>query len=158
MSALKTVIVNYCVYAFFAAVLELITSEKHKRAFRSFSFCVILAFSLLPLSGAQIDISNAFNYEEQGGENAAASLASACTRLERAVYENVSQALINIGINEYEIYVSTVVNEEECVVRVTEVLVELGEKFADDTERAFEALKADYEEILKVEVKNSGKR
>lgn len=154
MSALKTVMVNYCIYAFFAAVLELITNEKHKRAFRSFSFCVILAFSLAPLTGIELNIADSLFEEKSIAE--VSSLEAACTRLERAVYENVAQVLISLGINEYEIYVSTVVNEEECVVTVTEVLVELGAEFADDTERVFEALKADYEEILKVEVKNSG--
>lgn len=156
MNTLKAVILNYCVYAFLASILEMLTDEKRKRAFRSFSFCIILAFCLSPLADGDLGqvFENIYSEVEEG--ESISAVQSACGRLEKAVYRNVSSVLINLGINEYEIYVSTSVNEEECVVTVTEVLVELDGEFAGLAEKVKNELREDYGEILKIEVKNSG--
>ena len=83
------------------------------------------------------------------------SLAAASGRLEKAVYKNVEETLINEGINEYEIYVSTNLNEEENTVTLSLVSVQIGSDFKDKAESIKQKLSETYGEALALEVKNN---
>lgn len=156
MSILKTVLINYCVCAFFATLLETLVAEKQKRIFKTLSFCVIAAVTVSPLFGAQknIDFFDFLTPEEEYSESQK-SLAAASGRLEKAVYKNVEETLINEGINEYEIYVSTNLNEEENTVTLSLVSVQIGSDFKDKAESIKQKLSETYGEALALEVKNN---
>ena len=156
MSILKTVLINYCVCAFFATLLETLIAEKQKRIFKTLSFCVIAAVTVSPLFGAQknIDFFDFLTPEEEYSESQK-SLAAASGRLEKAVYKNVEETLINEGINEYEIYVSTNLNEEENTVTISLVSVQIGSDFKDKAESIKQNLSETYGEALALEVKNN---
>lgn len=152
MNALKNVMLNYCVCAFFASVLHMLVPKKEEKIFRALSFCVISAVSLMPLLNA--DFSKAsLSFDEVYGESYKSEY-SAARALESAVGKNVSDTLIKLGIDEYEIYVSTNTDEEKSIVRVTEVRVELAPEFENRTDDVKNELDAIYKDVLKVEVKN----
>lgn len=152
MSAIKTVILNYCVCAFSASILSFLVGERDKRLFKALSFCIIAAVSLTPLVNADLKES-LFSFEE-ALEKTAETRDSAEKTLYLAVYKNVADTLINLGIDEYEIYVTVSDGEEENFVVVTEVRVEVGDEFRDKTDEVREALFDTYEDVLIIEVKN----
>lgn len=154
---LKTVLINYCVCAFFATLLEALVPERQKRIFKTLSFCVIAAVTLSPLFANQSKINFDFEIPDSEYSESQKSLVAASARLEKAVYKNVEETLINEGINEYEIYVSTNISEEENTVVLSGVSVQIGAEFKDAAESVKEKLFEIYGETLVLEVKNDGK-
>lgn len=152
MSALKSVMINYCVCAFFASILHALVPKKEEKLFRALSFCVISAVSLMPLINADFSVIE-FSFDEVREESYKNEY-SAARALEVAVKKNVSDTLIKLGIDEYEIYVSTNTDEERSIVTVTEVRVELAPEFENKTDSVKSELDGIYKDVLKIEVKN----
>jgi hypothetical protein len=73
---------------------------------------------------------------------------------ERKLREEMKDILIKQGINEYEIYITTTVNEEDNTVCLEEIKIEVGKAFENKINIIKNNVPKEYQEILKVGVKN----
>jgi hypothetical protein len=70
------------------------------------------------------------------------------------VRSQIKEVLINYGVDEYEIYITTSVDKEKNVVYLEEITVEVHEKYKDKLNAITKALPQDYRDIVKTGVKN----
>jgi hypothetical protein len=87
--------------------------------------------------------------ETQTGVNHTASL------IEKEIYKNVENILINEGVNEYEIYISTNIDDSTNEIVLTEVTVLVDEKFKGEISDLENILKTEFGEVLKIGVKDN---
>ena len=73
---------------------------------------------------------------------------------EKKIREEMKEVLINEGVNEYEIYVSTSVDAEENTVYLEEIKIEVGNTFENKINIIKSKVPEEYRQVLKVGVKN----
>ena len=71
------------------------------------------------------------------------------------IYKNVENILINEGVNEYEIYISTNIDDSTNEIVLTEVTVLVDEKFKGEISDLENILKTEFGEVLKIGVKEN---
>ena len=155
MDSIKLVLVNYAVCALLGSIFEFILPRKNKDVFRIVSSIILISVIIIPLS--RIDFENEFSEfgilveesETQTGVNHTASL------IEKEIYKNVENILINEGVNEYEIYISTNVDDSTNEIVLTEVTVLVDEKFKGEISDLENILKTEFGEVLKIGVKDN---
>ena len=155
MDSIKLVLVNYAVCALLGSIFEFILPRKNKDVFRIVSSIILISVIIIPLS--RIDFENEFSEfeilveesETQSGVNHTASL------IEKEIYKNVENILINEGVNEYEIYISTNVDDSTNEIVLTEVTVLVDEKFKGEISDLENILKTEFGEVLKIGVKDN---
>ena len=155
MDSIKLVLVNYAVCALLGSIFEFILPRKNKDVFRIVSSIILISVIIIPLS--RIDFENEFSEfgilveesETQTGVNHTASL------IEREIYKNVENILINEGVNEYEIYISTNIDDSTNEIVLTEVTVLVDEKFKGEISDLENILKTEFGEVLKIGVKDN---
>jgi hypothetical protein len=155
MDTIKLVLVNYAVCALLGSIFEFILPRKNKDVFRIVSSIILISVIIIPLS--RIDFENEFSKfgilveesETQSGVNYTASL------IEKEIYKNVENILINEGVNEYEIYISTNIDDSTNEIVLTEVTVLVDEKFKGEISDLENILKTEFGEVLKIGVKDN---
>ena len=155
MDSIKLVLVNYAVCALLGSIFEFILPRKNKDVFRIVSSIILISVIIIPLS--RIDFENEFSElgilveesETQTGVNHTASL------IEKEIYKNVENILINEGVNEYEIYISTNIDDSTNEIVLTEVTVLVDEKFKGEISDLENILKTEFGEVLKIGVKDN---
>jgi hypothetical protein len=155
MDSIKLVLVNYAVCALLGSIFEFILPRKNKDVFRIVSSIILISVIIIPLS--RIDFENEFSEfgvfteesETQTGVNHTASL------IEKEIYKNVENILINEGVNEYEIYISTNIDNSTNEIVLTEVTVLVDEKFKGEISDLENILKTEFGEVLKIGVKDN---
>lgn len=155
MDSIKLVLVNYAVCALLGSIFEFILPRKNKDVFRIVSSIILISVIIIPLS--RIDFENEFSEfgifteesETQPGVNHTASL------IEKEIYKNVENILINEGVNEYEIYISTNTDDSTNEIVLTEVTVLVDEKFKGEISDLENILKTEFGEVLKIGVKDN---
>lgn len=126
---IKNVFVNYIVCALVGGFLEYFAPSRARKALRVIVMAVVLITSFAPLLKADISIPDFNGYEEVYEKQSYDALMHTANLTEKKVYNEVRDVLINSGINEYEIYVTTSVEEERNTVRLEGVVVELPTEF-----------------------------
>jgi hypothetical protein len=155
MDSVKLVLVNYAVCALFGSIFEFILPRKNKDVFRIVSSVILISVIIIPLS--KLDLSGEFEkieYSLEVDENEG-SLHTTAGLIEKEIYKNVENILINEGVNEYEIYISTNVDEVTNEIILTEVELLVDEKFKDKTSSLEKRFKTDFGEVFKIGVKNN---
>jgi hypothetical protein len=155
MDSIKLILVNYAVCALLGSIFEFILPRKNKDVFRIVSSIILISVIIIPLS--RIDFENEFSEfgilveesETQTGVNHTASL------IEKEIYKNVENILINEGVNEYEIYISTNIDDSTNEIVLTEVTVLVDEKFKGEISDLENILKTEFGEVLKIGVKDN---
>jgi hypothetical protein len=155
MDSIKLVLVNYAVCALLGSIFEFILPRKNKDVFRIVSSIILISVIIIPLS--RIDFENEFSEfgilveesETQTGVNHTASL------IEKEIYKNVENILINEGVNEYEIYISTNIDDSTNEIVLTEITVLVDEKFKGEISDLENILKTEFGEALKIGVKDN---
>lgn len=155
MDSIKLVLVNYAVCALLGSIFEFVLPRKNKDVFRIVSSIILISVIIIPLS--RIDFENEFSEfgilveesETQTGVNHTASL------IEKEIYKNVENILINEGVNEYEIYISTNIDDSTNEIVLTEVTVLVDEKFKGEISDLENILKTEFGEVLKIGVKDN---
>ena len=151
---IKTVLFNYGVCALIGGVLEYISPEKTKKTLRVAVVSVLLLVVVLPFAKNKIkleypvpdgEINEKINYE---------ALMHTANLTERKLREEVKEILIKEGINEYEIYITTTVDEDENTVFLEEIKIEVGKAFESKISSIKSNIPEEYQEVLKVGVKN----
>ena len=153
MGIIKEILISYAFSAFLGGFLEFFAPERAKSTLRAIVAAVIIFAVAYPLAKGEISLpEDEIMINEEKNETDALMHIAALT--EKTVKNDLKNLLINLGINEYEIYVTTSVDEENSTVYLENVRVELGADFRKDAERVYDSVTADYKSVLKVGVKN----
>lgn len=155
MDSIKTVLVNYAVCALLGSIFEFISPRRSKETFRIISSIVLLSVIVIPF--ANFDLTEKIeeitvDYEEV---NETDPLLHTANLMEKEIYKQTENVLINSGIDEYEIYISTKIDESANEIVLTEVRILVDEKYKDKIPEIESALKNEFGETLKIGVKEN---
>lgn len=151
---IKTVLVNYAVCALVGGMLEYIAPEKAKKTLRVAVVSVLLLAIVSPITKNEISVESLFPEMQLSEEINYNALMHTANLTEKKLREEMKEILINEGVNEYEIYISTSVDEEENTVFLEEIKIEIGKAFEDKITDIKNKAPEEYQKVLKVGVKN----
>lgn len=152
---IKTVLLNYAVCALVGGVLEYIAPEKIKKTLRVAVVSVMLLVVISPIAKTEINLEgNLISQEELSEKMNYDVLMHTANLTERRIREEIKEILIKENVNEYEIYITTTVDEEKNTVFLTEIKIEIGKAFENKIELVKNNVPKEYQEVLKVGVKN----
>ena len=126
---IKTVLLNYAVCALVGGVLEYIAPEKTKKTLRITIVSVMLLMVISPIVKSEVNLENLLPEEEISEKMNYDALMHTANLTERKLREEMKEILIKENINEYEIYVTTTVDEEKNTVFLEEIKIEVGKAF-----------------------------
>ena len=148
---IKTVFLNYIICALFGGFLEYIAPEKNRKTLRVIVVAIMLIVSLSPILKINFDfsdISASYEFDETESYDA---LMHTANLTEKKIYNEVREILINLEIDEYEIYVNTTVEIDENAVYLDSVKIQIAEEFADKIPEIKKRVKVEYQTVLIVE-------
>ena len=158
MDSIKTVLVNYAICALLGSVLEFISPKKSREAFRIVSGIILISVIVIPLVGFNFSAElekREFEFEEEGsGEDV---LLTTAGLMEKEIYKQIENILINEQIDEYEIYISTEIDEEANEIILSEVNILVGVQFQNKITELSSILGKAFGDILQIGVKENGK-
>lgn len=152
--SVKAVLLNYAVCSLVGGILSHIAPEKMRKTLRVIITLFLISTIIFPLLRSEIKIDDLFNKEINLDENQYSSLLHMQNLLEEKLYGDVSKILINYGINEYEIYITTTADEVENIVFLDEIKIEVSKEFEYLQENIINDIPQEYKAVLKVGVKN----
>ena len=150
--AIKSTFVNYMLCAVVGGILEYIAPDKSKKMIRIIVVAVILAVTLSPL--LKIDIDFSIDDEEYTEDNSYENLLHMRNLVEKKVRSDMREVIINAGVNEYEIYITTDGDEESQTVYLQRVEILVGSDFAHLTQQIKDSTPEEYRSIVEVGVKD----
>lgn len=151
---IKTVLFNYAVCALVGGVLEYIAPEKTKKTLRIAVVSVLLLMVVSPIMKSEINLEK-FLPEEEISENVNYNaLMHTANLTEEKLRGEIKEILIKENISEYEIYITTTVDEEKNTVYLEEIKIEVGKAFENKISIVKSNVPEEYQEVLKVGVKN----
>ncbi len=151
---IKTVLFNYAVCAFVGGILEYIAPDKTRKTLRVAVVSVLLLCVLSPIIKSDFSVDELLVNTENKQEITYDALMHTANLTERKLREEMKEILINQGVNEYEIYISTSVDEAENTVYLEEIKIEVEKAFAEKLTAIKSKVPKEYESVLKVGVKN----
>ncbi len=152
---IKTVLFNYAVCALVGGVLEYISPEKTKKTLRVAVVSVMLLVIFSPITKNEISFENNLLSEEEISQDLNYNaLMHTANLTERKLREEMKEILIKEKINEYEIYITTTVDEEKNTVYLEEIKIEVDKAFESKIINIKNNIPEEYQEVLKVGVKN----
>ena len=150
--AIKGIFVNYMLCAVVGGILEYLAPDKSKKMIRMIVVAVVLAVTLSPL--LKIDIDFDIEEDKYTENDSYENLLHMRNLVEKKVRSDMREIIINSGVNEYEIYITTTVDEEESTVYLEEIKIEIGKAFENKIGIIKNNIPKEYQEVLKVGVKN----
>ena len=147
---IKSVFINYIVCAIAGGFLEYFAPPKSRKTLRVIIMGVILATSFAPLLKTEITIPDFSGYDELSENTSYDALMHTANLTEKKVYGEVRDVLINSGIDEYEIYVTTSVEEETNTVWLEKVEVEIPKEFGGKVSEIEKAIPEEYRSVTRV--------
>ena len=147
---IKSVFINYIVCAIAGGFLEYFAPPKSRKTLRVIIMGVILATSFAPLLKLEINIPDFSGYDELSENTSYDALMHTANLTEKKVYGEVRDVLINSGIDEYEIYVTTSVEEETNTVWLEKVEVEIPKEFSGKLSEIEMAIPEEYRSVTRV--------
>jgi hypothetical protein len=151
---IKTVFLNYAFCSVIGGFVEYLTPEKMKKTIRVCTVLVILAMCFAPFVGTELDFTAPDITGIDLEQNKYNALMHTASLMEKEVYAGIKQTLINLNIDEYEIYVSTEIDAECNTVYFKEIKVEVDEQYEALLPQIKSTVEQEYVDILKVGVKN----
>ncbi len=151
---IKTVLLNYAVCAFVGGLLEYITPEKSKKSLRITVVSVLLLVIFFPIIKSDVTIDEVFPEVEISEKANYDNLMHTANLIESKLRNEIKEILINEKINEYEIYITTSVDENENTVFLDEIKVEVSKAFEEKIPVIKSKIPEEYKSVLKVGVKN----
>ena len=150
--SIRGIFVNYMLCAVVGGILEYIAPDKSKKMIRIIVVAVILAVTLSPL--LKIDIDFSIDDEEYTEDNSYENLLHMRNLVEKKVRSDMREVIINAGVNEYEIYITTDGDEESQTVYLQRVEILVGSDFAHLTQQIKDSAPEEYRSIVEVGVKD----
>ncbi len=155
MGIIKSVLFNYATCALVGGLLEYISPEKTKKTLRIVVVSVMLLVVVLPFSKREINLENSSFLEEDLSENLNYdALMHTANLIERKLKAEIKEILIKENVDEYEIYITTTVDEVENTVYLDEIKIDIGKNFENKIGVIKSNIPEEYHKILKVGVKN----
>ena len=145
---IKTVLLNYAVCALVGGVLEYIAPEKTKKTLRITIVSVMLLMVISPIVKSEVNLENLLPEEEISEKMNYDALMHTANLTERKLREEMKEILIKENINEYEIYITTTVDEEKNTVFLEEIKIEVGKAFENKISIIKSNIPKEYQEIL----------
>lgn len=147
---IKSVFVNYIVCAVAGGFLEYFAPAKSRKTLRVIIIGVILATSIAPVLKMELSIPDFSEYEQISENNSYDALMHTASLTEKKVYNQVRDILINYGISEYEIYVTTSVDETENIVWLESVVIEIPAQYGNKAKDIINAVPEEYRSVTRV--------
>jgi uncharacterized membrane protein YeiB len=155
MDSIKLVLVNYAVCALLGSIFEFILPRKNKDVFRIVSSVILISVIVIPLS--RLDLKSEFSQLDFSitESDTQQSINHTANLIEKEIYKSIEEILINEGVNEYEIYIDTKVDEATNEIVLQEVTVLVDEIFNEKISVLESILKTEFGEVLKIGVKEN---
>lgn len=150
----KSVFINYIACAVFGGILEYLTPEKVRKTLRVCVVSLMLLTSVAPVLKIDINFKEIYSPEEFRVQEQYNALMHTANMIEKNVYAQMKEILINYQVGEYEIYVSTQISEDENIVYLEEVRIEVDKVYENRIPDIKSAVSDEYRQILKIGVKN----
>lgn len=150
----KTVLLNYAICSLAGGILEYITPEKMRKTLRVIITLFLVATVVFPVLKNDINIESILNSDEKIENSEYSALVHTQNLLEKKIYEEMRNILINCEVNEYEIYITTTVDEEENTVYLEKIKIDISRGFINKTEDIKSLVPQEYKSVLEVGVKN----
>ncbi len=150
----KSVFINYIACAVFGGILEYLTPEKMRKTLRVCVVSLMLLTSVAPVLKIDINLKEIYSPEEFRVQEQYNALMHTANIIEKNVYAQMKEILINYEVGEYEIYVSTQISEDENIVYLEEVKIEVDKVYENRIPDIKSAVPDEYRQILKIGVKN----
>ena len=150
----KTVLLNYAICSLVGGILEYITPEKMRKTLRVIITLFLVATVVFPVLKNDINIESILNSDEKIENSEYSALVHTQNLLEKKIYEEMRNILINCEVNEYEIYITTTVDEEENTVYLKKIKIDISRGFINKTEDIKSLVPQEYKSVLEVGVKN----
>ncbi len=148
---IKTVFVNYITCALVGGLLEYVAPQNARKTLRVAVVSIMLITSLSPILKIDFDFANITSVYENNETATYDALMHTANLTEKKIYNEMRDILINLEIDEYEIYVNTTVEKEENTVFLDSIKIEVPEKFADKIPEIQKLVKEEYLVVLVVE-------
>lgn len=152
--AVKEVLLNYAVCSLTGGVLSFVTPGKMRKPLKIIVTLFLISTVVFPLLSSEINIDELFDEEVRLYDEQYSALLHTQKLLEEMIYDEMSDILINLGINEYEIYIDITADEKENTVYLEEIRIEILKKFEYVTDNIINNVPQEYKGVLKVGVKN----
>lgn len=152
--AIKTAFISFTVCSVVGGMLEYLTPPNYRKTLRVVVVGIVLALCIMPVFDNDFDFDLKLDSESQGEQLSYDSLMHTANLVEKKVRGQIKDVLINQGIDEYEIYITTTVDKDESVVFLEEIIVEVHEKYGGKLEAIVKEIPQDYRDIVKTGVKN----
>ena len=155
MDSIKLVLVNYAVCALLGSIFEFVLPRKNKDVFRIVSSVILISVIVIPLS--RLDLKSEFSHLDFSltESDTQQSINHTANLIEKEIYKSIEEILINEGVNEYEIYIDTKVDEATNEIVLQEVTVLVDELFKEKISVLESILKTEFGEVLKIGVKEN---
>lgn len=155
MDSIKLVLVNYAVCALLGSIFEFILPRKNKDVFRIVSSVILISVIVIPLS--RLDLKSEFSHLDFSftESDTQQSINHTANLIDKEIYKSIEEILINEGVNEYEIYIDTKVDEATNEIVLQEVTVLVDELFKEKISVLESILKTEFGEVLKTGVKEN---
>lgn len=155
MDSIKLVLVNYAVCALLGSIFEFVLPRKNKDVFRIVSSVILISVIVIPLS--RLDLKSEFSQLDFSitESDTQQSINHTANLIEKEIYKSIEEILINEGVNEYEIYIDTKVDEATNEIVLQEVTVLVDELFKEKISVLESILKTEFGEVLKIGVKEN---
>lgn len=151
---IQSVFINYISCAIFGGFLQYLAPERMKKFLRACIVSVMLIVSLSPILKIDFNFENIGEGDQLEVQTQYDTLMHTANLMEKEMYNHIKNILINLNVNEYEIYVSTSVDEKENTVFLEEIKIEVHRDFQDIIPEIQKQIPQEYKEILKIGIKN----
>ena len=152
--AIKTAFISFTVCSVVGGMLEYLTPPKYRKTLRVVVVGIVLALCIMPVFDNDFEFDLMLDSESQGEQLSYDSLMHTANLVENKIRRQIKDVLINQGIDEYEIYITTTVDKEESVVYLEAIKIEVHEKYGGKLEAIVKEIPQDYRDIVKTGVKN----
>ena len=152
--AVKNVFINYIFCAVFGGILEYIAPPKTRKTLRICVVSLMLVTSLSPMLSTDLSL----DYESYAGEAQQReqydALMHTANLIEKKVYGEMKDILINSGVDEYEIYITTNIDEESNTVYLEKIRIETDKLFEKKISVIEKQIPEEYKKVFEIGVKN----
>lgn len=151
---IKNVFINYAACAVFGGLLEYITPDNMKKSVRVCVVLLMLAVSFLPLLNLHKDFELDIDNEELQQQEEYNALMHTASLTEKKLYSEMKAILINAGVDEYEIYITTDVDEQSKTVYLEKIKIQVDKAYEGLIPEITNDIHEEYRKILEIGVKN----
>ncbi len=150
----KTAFVSFVFCSVVGGMLEYLTSQKYRKTLRVAVVGVILALCIMPVFDKDFGFDFELKTDMQNEQVTYDALMHTANLVEKKIRSQIKDILINEGVDEYEIYVTTSVDKEDNIVFLEDVVVEVDKRFEDKIPDITKNLPGEYKNIVRTGVKN----